>query len=209
MPRTRRRSSTTVSDNGIVLLKRKRGNETKTQRSRTGWSFTWEDLDDLVAFPDASWLLETVSRELLKHHVEALRKGVDPATGAPLPKLDPRGQSASDVRDGKRPDIRGIARTDGRDLASLLTRSKITGRSNVKIGKGRLGGSATCKIGGGTGGHGKYLTMAANDHRVDHLAVEGDAERVIDQAVELWLAAMLQGEPGEMPNFGRVQGRDL
>ena len=140
-PRTRRRS-TTVTDNGIVLLSRKRGQETKTQSSRTGWSFDWQDDDNLVAFPDASWLLADVSMALLEHHVEALRKGVDPATGAPLPELDPKGQSAASAQAGERPNIRGIARTDGRDLASLLTRSKIVGRNNVKIGKGRIGGSA-------------------------------------------------------------------
>lgn len=198
-----------MRDNGVVLLSRKRGGETKRLRSRTGWEFTWEDDDDLVAYPDASVLLARVSEALLRHHVDVIRAGKDPATGQALPPLDPDGTSGVEARLGKRPNIRGVARRDGRDLASLLTRSKISASNNVKVGRGRVGGSARCIIGGGSGGHATYLQKASADHGVDHLAVEGDAEKVIDEAVSAWLDEMLQGEPEQPPFFGPLQGRDL
>lgn len=198
-----------MSDNGIVLLQRKQGNETKRLAAKTAWTFDFEADDDFIPFPDASWLMAHVSERLLAHHVEAIAKGVDPATGQRVKALDPDGASGRNAKLGKRPDIRGIARTDGRDLASRLTRSKVTARAEVKIGKGRLGGSAAATIGAGTGGHGKYLVVARQDHGVDHLAIEGNAERVIDEATVEWLDLMLQGEPDKLPNFGRIEGRDL
>lgn len=217
MPRkatsTRRRgrpsSRTTVRDDGQVILSRKRGRATKRISSRTQWELVWEDLDDFAPYFDASWALADVSEELLRHHARSIAAGLDPATGQPVRPLNPQGKAGQDARAGKRPDIRGIARTDGRDLASQLTRTKIKGRGNAKLGKGRVGTSATCSIKGGTGGHARYLEKALAEDGIEHLAVDGKAAEVIDKALDAWVDKALQGPPDTLPNFDRIQGRDL
>ncbi len=208
-PRTANSARRTVlSGTAGAIMVRGRRTASKNYEARTGWGIVWEDRDDFNPYFDASWLLADVSAEILRVHVEALRAGVNPATGAPIPRLNPLGRSGREARAGKRPDVRGIARTDGRDLASMLTRSKIKGRT-AKIGKGRAGSAASCKIGAGTGGHGKYLSKALDDHGVEHLEISEKVETAIDQALTMWVAAALQGPPSVFPNFRDLRGKDL
>lgn len=215
-PRKRGRPSktTTVRSDDIAILSRKKGRETKRLKSRTGWSFRFIDDDDLAPYLDASWLLADVSAALHAHTVFSIESGRRSDTGAAQPPLDPRGQQGRLARRGVRPRFRGVnkhpSRSKGTMLHERLSRTRIIGRDNAKVGKGKIGTAARCEIKPGFGLHSAFLADELG-RGVDYLHVDGEAARVIDKAVSEWLDKALDGPPtnADLPEFGVITGNDI
>jgi len=212
-PRRRGRPSSSVQVRaGDVAIMRKAGRATKTIGSRVGWTFTWEDGSDWSPYVTADVLLADVSAGVLEEHVEAIKAGKRAGTGTDQPKLDPRGQSGKDAAAGKRSRARGNARDDGKGLADQLARSKVKARGNAKIGKGRLGTSASCTIGPGTAGHASYLAKEHAKRGIEFFDVDGRVALRIDADLSRVIDIALSGLPFDAsaaPDFGELRGGDL
>lgn len=200
-----------VRDDEIAIMTRRR---VVGKRPGSSWSFVWNDESDLTPYLDASWLLAEVSHAVLAAHVHAIAAG-DMARGGPQAPLDPFGQSGRAARAGRRPDARGVARTDGRSLPDLLTRDPIKGRGGAvsrskKSGTARVGTLATTSIRPGSGGHTQFLSKDAQ-RGVEYFFVDGDIEKVIDRAVGEWLNAAFEGPPSDLGRleFGQLRGSDV
>lgn len=100
------KTTTSIGAPNLIMKKTSYGTSQKGSQ-RTGWSITYEELDDFEPWLDVVWLVDMLSKPILRHLRESIKRGVHPGTGAPQPKLSKNGSSGHAVAAGIRPDIRG------------------------------------------------------------------------------------------------------
>jgi hypothetical protein len=162
-------------------------------------------------------LCDVVTRALTKHHEEAIASGRRPSGGSQSP-LDPQGEQGRRAKAGKRPSARGNTGKDSA-LPPNLSREpiKATGRivtigsppKDVKIGPrrpARVGTQAHASIIPGRAGQAKFIDESA-DEGIEFFAVDGAADRVIEDAVIDYMATVFDGIRTFSPE--QVKARDI
>jgi hypothetical protein len=162
--------------------------------------------DELTVSIGALSLCDYVSRALLEHTARAISDGQRPAGGSQVP-LDSRGHQGREALAGKRPMARGNTGT-AKAIPPNLTRSEVKGGGRiVTIGAspdfgrngqgpkraGTLGVSATADIYPMFAGQAKFIDEESA-LGVDYFAVDGIADRVIEDVVIDYLATVFDGE---------------
>lgn len=213
MARSRRTSLLSGSRGSLSRQSGKKG-------SKWGVEITGEVV---LPWADARYLVRDISNAILEHHVKSIESGQKADGSGAQPRLAPEGNAGKQAARGERPNVRGIARTDGKNLADRLARAKIKGDGKlVKIGTRKTGSKkggnlvkssifgtrASTRIGPDNGGHGKYLSKELQEGN-RFLFADGLIERLVDDVLQKSLAKILDGEPADSTTgYDEEKGKD-
>lgn len=162
------------------------------------------DSDELTAAIGALSLADAITRALLAHHAEAIAAGVRPSGGAQV-ALDPAGHQGKEAAKGRRPNVRGNTGT-AKAMPPNLTRSEVKGGTKaISIGArpdfggrggpkraGAIGVKATADIYPMFAGQAKFIDEQ-DAAGIEFFAVDGRADRVIEDVVIDYLATVFDG----------------
>lgn len=100
------KTSTVINAPNLLMKKTRRG-ETQKGSQSSSWNITYSDLSDFEPWLDVVWLVDMLSKPILRHLRQSIIDGVHPGTGAKQPDLNPKGGSGKAAKKGIRPDARG------------------------------------------------------------------------------------------------------
>lgn len=173
------------------------------------------DQDGLSAAIGALSLVDAVSRALLMHHARSISEGKRPAGGAQAP-LDQDGTQGKRARAGKRPNIRGNTGKPS-SIPPKFTRGEVKGGTRpvrietpdigARIGpkrSARIGVSASADVYPGRAGQQRFMDDEASEG-IEYLAVDGSADRVIEDVVIDYLATVFDGTRYYNPEKTRAE----
>lgn len=162
-------------------------------------------------------LCDAVTRAITAYHADAIETGKAPAGGSQRP-LDPDGEQGRRARQGKRPNARGNTGTPGA-IPPNLTRQPIKASGRVvtvgsspkgpRIGPkrpARIGTVATATIEPARSFQAKFIDEQA-DEGIEFFAVDGAADRLIEDVVIDYMATVFDGVRTFSPE--QVKARDL
>lgn len=171
--------------------------------------------DEMLVSIGALSLVDYVSRALLAHHASSIAEGRRPAGGMQA-QLDPDGAQGKRARAGKRPNVRGNTGKPS-SIPPKFTRGEIKGGTrpvnlgsidgNVRIGPRRapvIGVSASADLYPGRAGQQRFMDDEASEG-IEYLAVDGAADRVIEDVVIDYLAKVFDGTRYYNPEKTRAE----
>lgn len=175
------------------------------QKSRQGggggsatFSFKLSNVDNLDIMLDSAALLDFTSIALALHHRESILAG-QRADGGSQKALVSAGTQGKLAAKGARPRARGnrgsLTKTVG--FADGVTRSAIEQtlrQTKAQKQSQQVTVAARCTI-GPSKLHEGFVSRDADKSGVEYFFVSGEAERVIDKAVDAWLENLLTGKP--------------
>lgn len=202
----RRSKAQVFAQNDNVILDAKSTSRTSRRTgvtsNRLALSFTWEDKATLAPYFDSVWLLDRISTDVLHHIAQEIREGKE-GDGSKQVALNPKGEQGYEARKGTRPNVRGHTNRPN-NFPDNITRTKIAASGRVtKIGYGRQGTRASCKIKAGP--LHRAFVQREGEQGITYLTVP---ERVVKESLARWVKDAMGGAPLQEPSTSERKDKD-